>query len=464
MAYGREKDGRPRKTHAHSRRGARLLLPALALSVVSCADPSVVSEWPMYSHDAGHTNTNLEESAIRASNVGSLGAAWQAYIGFEGAGSNSTPTVMGGTVYVGSSVPSGPNFFAFSAATGASRWTKDLGHVFDPSCGPDVVGIPSTAAVSGSVVVIGGGDSAYYGLDTAAGRVLWRHPMGDGPSGYAWSSPLIHDGAVYFGLSSECDNPSVRGEVRAVNLTTGALVTQQFFAPPGAHGGGVWNSPALAPDNQTLVVVTGEDRGDNYPYEQAFVTLDATTLGLLQGDKEGQIDMDVDFGTSPVIFHDHTGRLMGMAGSKDASFYAYYLDSVSSGPAWTRGFGVGVGVTPAYDSSLGPTGTLFAVGVEPFSGVTQVHALDPETGKHVWAAPTTVPTANNNIAVAGRLIFVNAGEGGLVILDETTGTLLRTVLPAHAGPAVSGVAVAEGTVFWVSGAYLNAWRPISAGS
>ena len=52
-------------------------------------------------------------------------------------------------------------------------------------------GIGSTPAISGTVVTIGGGNSAYYGLSTLNGSQLWRDPLGVGPSGFAWASPLI---------------------------------------------------------------------------------------------------------------------------------------------------------------------------------------------------------------------------------------------------------------------------------
>jgi hypothetical protein len=293
------------------------------------------------------------------------------------------------------------------------------------------------------------------------GRIFWRNAMNVGPSGFAWSSPVIAAGVAYFGLSSQCDNPPVRGELRGVKLADGTLAVDAFVAPLGSRGGGIWNSPALTPDNQTLVVATGEDNGDNYAYEQAFVTMNAATLQILGADKEGPVAGDIDFATSPVIFHDQNGRFMGVSGLKTGLFYAYHLDDVSAGPVWTRDVGVTIGAAPAYDSSLGASGTLFVVGVQAGSHqqVSEIHALDPGTGADVWTAPAVVagPVANN-MAVAGRLIFVNAGRGGLRVLDETTGALVRILQPANAGPAASGVAIAEGTVFWVSGSWLNAWR------
>jgi hypothetical protein len=40
---------------------------------------------------------------------------------------------------------------------------------------------------------------------------------------------------------------------------------------------------------------------------------------------------------------------------------------------------------------------------------------------------------------------------------EASGRLLAHLQPAGAGPSYSGVVVAHGVVYWISGPYLNAW-------
>ncbi|HWX24597.1 MAG TPA: PQQ-binding-like beta-propeller repeat protein, partial [Vicinamibacteria bacterium] len=233
-------------------------LLCLGVTVLACGSPSsgegaattttVPSEWPMYSHDPGHTNTNPQEVTLSPAGVSALGPIFQVNIGSHIVNSfayfsNSTPTISGGTVYVGSATSTGNNFFAFNAATGAALWAANLGYAYADACGPfDNVGIPSTAAVSGNILAVGGGDGAYYGVDAGSGAVLWRVPLNAGGSGYSWSSPVILGQRVYWGVASQCDNPPVRGRVQVVNLASGNPVGQQFFGPPGGRGGGVWNS------------------------------------------------------------------------------------------------------------------------------------------------------------------------------------------------------------------------------
>ena len=135
----------------------------------------------MYGHDISRTSFNPAETAINASNVSQLAPRWQAFIGSGVYPTSSGPSVANGRVYVGSSVATGNNFFAFDALTGDPAWSANLGHVNDCS----VVGIGSTSAISGTVLAVGGGDSAYYGLDADTGAQLWRQPMNVGPSGFA---------------------------------------------------------------------------------------------------------------------------------------------------------------------------------------------------------------------------------------------------------------------------------------
>ena len=243
----------------------------------------------------------------------------------------------------------------------------------------------------------------------------------------------------------------MRGEVRAVDLAKGTLLNNAYFASSGVAGAGIWHSPALSPDGGTLVVATGEDfRGANGPYTRAIVTLDPATLTIRQADQEGATGNDLDFGTTPVIFHDSTGRLLTGANHKNGTFYAYVLDKVSSGPALVprhRHLG-------RHDARLRPDsgrgGTLF------IAANGKIYAVDPATGKDRWAA-VSVGTMHGNMAIASGMIFANTGASGVQVLDEAKGTHLRTLLPANAGAANSGVVVANGAVYWLSGSYVNAW-------
>jgi outer membrane protein assembly factor BamB len=418
--------------------------PATSSTLPLSSSPN---EWPMYGQNAARTGLNAGETAITSAAVARLVPRWQAFIGQGRLPPSGSPAVAAGRVFVGSSVTEGHNFFAFDVASGHTLWTADVGHW--PT--DDSVGIGAGPAVAGGVVVAGGGDAAYYGLDAASGALLWRHDLDAGPGGFAWASPLVVNGRAYVGVASEGGNPPVPGEVRALDVSTGTLLARRPLVPDGEKGASVWNSPALSPDGGTLVVTTGEDaHGYDGSYNRAVVALDPLTLEVLQADKQATPGLDLDFGTSPVIFRDGRGRTLVGANQKSGVFYAYLLSDIAGGPLWQRALGISVGMMPAYDPGQGGGGTLFVAGDNG-----QLFALDPATGVDRFP-PLALGFMHANMAIANGLVFVST-SGRVLILDGASGRLLRTLAPDNAGASFSGVVVAGGSVYWLSGPYLNAW-------
>ncbi len=402
----------------------------------------------MYGHDPARTNFNPLEKTLKPDNIGSLVSRWQVNVGFGAAPTSSAPSVANGIVYVGSSASSGSNFYAVNAITGQVVWSSTLGQ--NPTCFG--VGIGATPAILDDVVVAGGTDGAYYGLNSQTGDLLWRHALQAGPSGFAWASPLVAGNRAYIGVASGCDNPSVRGEVRALSLSDGTVLASEPFVPEGKAGAGIWNSPALSPDGTLLAVATGEDFGGyNGPYNRAIVALDALSLSIKGANQQGPLDEDKDFATTPIIFHDKQGQTLVAAHHKDESFYVYDLLNPAAGPIWQQRTGTIVGMMPAYDPNAGDGGTLYFI-----DGVGKLHAVDPGTGTDRWT-PTYVGTVRGNMAVANGMIFLNAGQWGMIVIAEKDGHTLAVFHPDHAGKAYSGVAVAGGFVYWLSDGYLNAW-------
>jgi outer membrane protein assembly factor BamB len=404
----------------------------------------------MYAHDPQHTSYNPDETSISIANVGELVQAWRGYIGIGKGGypAFSAPSVAGGMVYVGSSEESGDNFFAFDAQTGSPIWSAFIG--FNPEeC--FLIGVGSTAAISGTLVVTGGGDGAYYGLDAITGAQIWRDPLGVGPSGFAWASPLLANGRAYVGVASDCDNPSVRGEVRALNIVDGSHITSQYIVPKGEAGAGIWQSAAISPDGTKIIEATGEDfKGYHGEYTRALVVLDANTLDIVAHNQQGVPDQDQDWNTSPIIFHDKTGRLLVGAGHKVSGFFAYDLNDVSAGPVWSWSPGLVTGTPPAYDPTFGDGGTLFFI-----SQRNRLHAIDPFDGSERWPS-VHIGDTHGHVAIANGLIYINR-SGMLLIIDERDGHILRSITVVPGGRAYTGPVVSHGMVYWTSGPHLNAW-------
>jgi outer membrane protein assembly factor BamB len=414
----------------------------------SPADPSPSpsatppSEWPMYGHDSARTSRNPSEAGLTVARVGALAPQWQAQVGIGPLPPSCTPAVAGGRVFVGSSRTDGDNFFAFDARTGQRLWSASLGQ---PQAG--TVGIGASPGVGNGIVVAGGADAAYYGLDAATGAIRWRHALDSGPNDFAWASPLISGNRVWIGVSSEGEPPG-QGEVRLLDLGTGALVARLAIVPDGERGGDIWNSPALSPDGTKLVLATGNDFGRfDGALTRAIVALDPASLNVIDSRQEGTPENDLDFGTSPVVFGDAQGRTLVASNNKNGTIYAYDLLRLSAGAIWQRQEGISVGLMPAFDAASrtlwfgGDNGRLFAVdaatGVDRFPG-------------------STVGFMNGNLALAGELVLANS-TGRAMVLEASTGRLLRALVPDNAGRNFSGIAVAGGSLYWLSGEYLNAW-------
>jgi outer membrane protein assembly factor BamB len=396
----------------------------------------------MYGHDVGRTGRNPNEPGLTVARVGALAPRWQAALGMGPSPPSCTPAVAAGRVFACSSRADGDNFFAFDARTGRMLWSANLGR---PSEG--TVGIGASPAVGNGIVVAGGADAAYYGLDAATGALLWRHALDSGTNPFAWASPLISTNRVWIGVSSEGEPPG-QGEVRLLDLSTGTLLARRTMVPDGERGGDIWNSPALSSDGARLVVTTGNDFGRfDGPLTRGVVSLDPGTLEVIDSRQEGTPENDLDFGTSPVVFGDAQGRTLVAANNKNGVTYAYDLLRLDAGPIWQRQEGLSVGLMPAFDAASktlwfgGDNGRLFAV--------------DAATGQDRIPA-STVGFMNGNVALAGELVLANA-TGRAMVLEAATGRLLRVLEPAGVGRNYSGIAIAGGSIYWLSGEYLNAW-------
>jgi outer membrane protein assembly factor BamB len=194
----------------------------------------------MYGHDPSRSSRNPQEP-LKVTGAGGLVPRWQVSLGMGPRPPSCTPAVAGGRVFACSSRTDGDNFFALDAKTGALLWSADVGR---PEAG--TVGIGASPAVADGIVVAGGTDGAYYGLDAATGVLRWRHALDAGPDDFAWASPLVAQGRVWIGVSSEGEPPG-RGEVRLLDLQSGTLLAAGPSCPMGSAAETSGTHPPSAP-------------------------------------------------------------------------------------------------------------------------------------------------------------------------------------------------------------------------
>jgi outer membrane protein assembly factor BamB len=415
-------------------------------------------DWPTYLHDPRRSAANGAETALSPATAPYLARRWAAAIG---SAIVASPSIAGGVVYVGAA---DGYEYALDAATGTRLWQSFLGVTNAPGCDPPNMGIASAATVQDGVVYVGGGDAYWYALDAGTGAVLWKVFTGDNSGGsghYNWSSPLLYNGFAYIGVSSLGDCPLVQGQLLRVSLATHAVVGTYDVVPNDQVGGGIWTSPAVDPATGTIFVTTGTQQFFRQPQVQAMVALDAATMSVKGwwSISPSRAVVDSDWGDTPTLFDDASGRHLVAAMNKDGYAYAFRRDDVGAGPVWNRLMAYG-GTCPvcgdasvssgAFDGTrlyLAGGNTTIAGGGFPGS----VRALDPATGATVWehgAAAPVVPA----LAYANGLVVDGAGST-LEVLAAATGTPLYdfpTGGPIYAAPSVAGgtifVASTDGTV------------------
>src|SRR5690348_16473220 len=132
----------------------------------------------MFGFDLQRTHFNQSERILNTTNVSQLIPYWStstaAYI-------NSSPTVVGDIVYIGSNDKA---LYAFDAKTGKILWAHNAND-----------GVGSSPAVANGIVYVGSDDSSVYAFHAITGATVWIFTTG----GSVWSSPAVVNGVVYIG-------------------------------------------------------------------------------------------------------------------------------------------------------------------------------------------------------------------------------------------------------------------------
>jgi len=404
-------------------------------------------DWPTYLHDPQRSAASQDESTLSVSNVGRLTKLWAYHTGQPIAAS---PSVVGNTVYVGSWTG---YEYALDAATGALKWKTFLGITSVCDNPPVQQGVSSAAAIQNGVVYVGGGDGNWYALEAGTGKILWSVPTGDPKTGhYNWASPLIYGGYAYVGVASGGDCPLVRGQLLKVSLSEHRIVDTFDVVSTGQLGGTIWTSPTLDPETNTIYVTTGNPVNPAAPCAEplapAIVALDATTLAVEDWWQipPAQQTADGDWGTTPTLLHDSSGRWMVEALGKNGYAYAFDRADLRAGPVWQQLIAMGGDCPDCGDGSVSSStfdGTRLYVagGRTTVDGAVydgSVRALDPATGRPLWehGAPGVVLAA---LAYAHGMVVDGAGPT-LEVLNARDGAPLfhyRTGGDIYGAPSVS---------------------------
>jgi outer membrane protein assembly factor BamB len=280
-------------------------------------------------------------------------------------GSSTPPTVVNGTVYVGTS----NGIYSLNASSGNEKW------IFESE---RAVYSPPTVR-NGTVYGVGATDTL-YGMDAGTGKEIWNYTAG----GDVDTSPTVVNGTVYFG-SDDNNLYALNAETgnKEWNYTTGGKIRSE----PTAYNGTVYFG-----SNDKKVYALDPLSGEglwNY-----------TTGGAVE--------------SSPTIYN---GTVY--VGSSDSNLYA--LNAQTGKKEWSYKIGDGVDESPiAGDAGISSSPTVWNGTVYVGTNEKAVYAIDARTGKKEWNY-STEQMVYSSPTVANGTVYAGSADQNLYALDTTTG-------------------------------------------
>jgi outer membrane protein assembly factor BamB len=134
----------------------------------------------------------------------------------------STPAVKGNTVYVGGG---DGHLYAIDTTTGREKWHYETDDE-----------IRSSPAIANGTVYVGSRDEHLYAIDAATGEKKWAFSA----DGRVDSSPAVADGVVYVASNEANSFTDVDGHLYAINTDTGELLWEYEIGYPSD------SSPAIS--------------------------------------------------------------------------------------------------------------------------------------------------------------------------------------------------------------------------
>jgi polyvinyl alcohol dehydrogenase (cytochrome) len=332
------------------------------------SDPLSGPSWNGWSASSGNSRFATAATAgMNASDAPRLKLKWA--FGFpNGDTAYGQPSVVGGRIYVGSDIG---YVYSLDAATGCVYWS------FHARAGvrtaTTVAAVKGTGAKKRYAVYFGDMRANAYAVDAATGEQIWMQKLSDHYTARITGAPSLYRGRLYVPISATEEvfsaNPkypccSFRGSVVALDAATGTLVWRSYVIPEvpkptrvnsagvqrmAPAGAAVWNSPTIDPAAHALYVGTGDAFTEpaaktsdavvaidlvtgNILWSFQAVPNDAWMVGCVPVSSENcpkDLGVDWDFGSSPVLVDDSTGRMLLLATPKSGTVFA--LDPTKRG-------------------------------------------------------------------------------------------------------------------------------------
>jgi polyvinyl alcohol dehydrogenase (cytochrome) len=444
------------------------------------------------------TNTRYARTGGLALNqVGKLKLKW-AY-GFDGdISAFGAPTVLGGTIFIGSA---GGAVQALSTESGCVKWLYQ-------SSGPVRSGPVAVPNGKTHVLVFSDLTGWVYGLEAETGRQIWKKKVETHDTARLTGTAAVDNGIVFVPAasweetrSSNAEYPccTFRGSVTALRAKDGTQVWKTYTIREqprqlekssggvgtwGPSGAGVWSSPTLDRKRGLLYVTTGDNfSSPSTDMSDAVLAMDIKTGRIVWSRQMSMGDVfsgactgtscpgpDYDFGSSVLIEKLPNGKDVLLAGQKSGVVFALDPDAmgrilwqVRVGKGGTNG-GVQWGMASdgenvyAAVSDLvrkAPPNTIIQVGLPPDptqgGGLT---ALKIGTGEKVWYAappacgpkPLCSPAQPQAVSAIPGVVFSGSVDGHLRAFTTEEGRLLWDFDTMREYQTVNGVPAKGGAL------------------
>jgi polyvinyl alcohol dehydrogenase (cytochrome) len=461
--------------------------------------------WNGWSADSANSRFQTAPGLTRAT-VPKLKLKWA--FGYPGVTTAfGSPTIVGGTVYVGSA---DGTVYSLDDFSGCLHWTYRAAE-----------GVRTAILIDGQAAYFGDLQGNMYAVNAATGALLWKTRVDDHLYAEITGTPKLSGGRVYVPVSGGAEqvaaaNPAFecctfRGSLAALDAKNGELLWKTYSiadAPKatgqsiagtkawGPSGAALWSSPTLDLQRKAVYAATGVNYSD--PPTQtsdAVLAFDMAAGRLLWSRQLLPADVfnfgcttekrancpakpgnDADIGAPPILRTIGGGRRLLIVGAKSGLVYGLDPDHEGAIVWQTRLASGGPQGGVMWGAAADDKTAYFALSDwnpgKPEAG-GGVAAVEIATGKKLWSVAAPKPACLGTpgcsaaqpapVTLIPGVLFAGSLDGHLRAYDAKTGAIIwdfdtRPEFPtvngirAHGGSMNgSGPVVADGMVFANSG-------------
>jgi len=391
----------------------------------------------------------------------------------------SQPAIAGNGLFVGSQ--SGA-VYAMDARSGCVHWIFQAAGEIRGSVVFGSARTEQEGEKQRPTLFFGDGFANVYAVDAVTGALLWKRKIDDHPTARIVGTPILVKERLYVPVGSWGEEIGAaspdfvcctfRGSLVALDRGTGAVIWKRYTIPTaaveqsknaagksllGPSGASIWSSPTFDERRGLLYFGTGDNFSDppGDSSDAIFAVSAATGVvrwkaqvtsgdayndsclrGLRGPNCPKKPGADIDFTAPPVLFHGKDGKDILLAAQKSGDTYGIDPDTGSvlwhtrlsrdpnlwSGGVW---FGMvlqnGRLITPAVSHAVINAPAASATSFDDHflsSPVNGLNALDPNSGRLLWATPAGDHCIK---AVCASVMMAPLGIPGAVLAGSVDG-------------------------------------------